>query len=177
MSIFFDSIAVALVETGIKPILIGGWAVNRLGHPRNTLDLDLMIPENKKEELDQSLERLGFKMIFRNPELFAKYRHSTEKVFELDILFIDESTFKKLEIGSSDIKLGKINCFLPSPMALIAMKLHSLKNNFKNRFPKDFPDIIALIDIHGIDTHSEIFKNHCLQFGTYETYELILKTQ
>jgi hypothetical protein len=141
------------------------------------VDLDLMILENDVEKLDPYLEKAGFQLLFRNPELFAKYRYPREKIFELDILFTDKTTYERLKSDSSEIRVGKIDCLLPSPMSIIAMKLHSIKNNFKIRFPKDFPDIIALSDIHGIDVSSEQFKNHCLNFGNKKIYELILNTK
>jgi hypothetical protein len=174
---FFEAIHTAFSEAGIKPILVGGWAVNQLGHTRNTMDFDLMILETDVEKLHPCLERAGFHLLFHNPDLFAKYSHSREKIFELDILFADKTTYEKLKSDASEIKVGKIDCFLPSPMSLIAMKLHSIKNNFEPRFPKDFPDIIALSDIHGIDVSSETFKNHCLKFGNKKIYELILNTK
>jgi hypothetical protein len=177
MSIFFEAIHTALREAGVKPILVGGWAVNQLGHSRNTLDFDLMILETAVENLHSSLEKAGFQLLFKNPELFAKYRHSKEKIFELDVLFTDKTTYERLKADSLEIRVGKIDCLLPSPMSIIAMKLHSIKNNFGNRFPKDFPDIIALSDIHGIDISSETFKNHCLKFGNKKIYELILNTK
>ncbi len=177
MSAFFEAIHKAFVEANLKPILVGGWAVNQLGHTRNTMDLDLMILETDVEKLHSCLEKAGFKLLFKNPELFAKYCYSHEKIFELDILFIDKPTYEKLKSDSSEIKVGKIECLLPSPMSLIAMKLHSIMNNFETRFPKDFPDIVALSDIHGIDISSETFKNFCLKYGNEKIYELILKTK
>jgi len=177
MSSFFEAIYTAFNEAKIKPILVGGWAVNHLGHARNTMDFDLMILENDSEKLEPYLEKAGFQLLFRNPELFAKYRHFHENIFELDILFTDKTTYARLKTDSSEIKVGKLECLLPSPMSLIAMKLHSIKNNFENRFPKDFPDIIALSDIHGIDVSSDTFKNHCLKFGNNKIYELLLNTK
>jgi hypothetical protein len=177
MSLFFDAIHSALSEAGIKPILVGGWAVNQLGHTRNTMDFDLMILETDVENLNQCLERAGFLLLFRNPDLFAKYKLPGEEIFELDVLFTDKTTYEKLKSDSSEIKIGKIECLLPSPMSLIAMKLHSIKNNFETRFPKDFPDIVALSDIHAIDVSSSTFKKHCLKFGNEKIYNLILNTK
>jgi hypothetical protein len=147
MSAFFEAIHKAFVDANLKPILVGGWAVNQLGHTRNTMDLDLMILETDVEKLHSCLEKAGFKLLFKNPELFAKYFYSHEKIFELDILFTDKTTYEKLKSDSSEIKVGKIECLLPSPMSIIAMKLHAIRSNFENRFPKDFPDIVALSDI------------------------------
>jgi Uncharacterised nucleotidyltransferase len=177
MSAFFEAIHTAFNEAGIKPILVGGWAMNLLGHTRNTLDLDLMILETDVDKLHSCLENAGFQLLFKNPELFAKYKYSDEKVFELDILFTDVITYKKLKSDSSKTNVGEIDCLLPSPMSLIAMKLHSIKNNFETRFPKDFPDIIALGDLYKIDVSSDTFKEHCLKFGNEKIYNLILSTK
>lgn len=177
MSVFFEAIHTAFSEAEIKPILVGGWAVNQLGHTRNTMDFDLMVLETDVEKLHPYLEKAGFQLLFRNPELFAKYRITDEEIFELDILFTDKTTYEKLKSDSSEIKVGKIECFLPSPMSLIAMKLHAIKNSFETRFPKDFPDIVALSDIHEIDVSSEAFKKHCLKFGNEKIYNLILNTK
>jgi hypothetical protein len=177
VSFFFEAIHAVLKETGIKPILVGGWAVNHLGYARNTMDFDLMILGSDFEKLDSRLKKEGFKLLFRNPELFAKYKHPNDKILELDILFTDKTTYAKLESDSTKAKVGNIDCILPSPISLIAMKLHAIKNNFENRFPKDFPDIVALSDLYGIDVSSSFFKAHCLKYGNMRIYELILKTK
>ncbi|MFA6569404.1 MAG: hypothetical protein WCS96_14425 [Victivallales bacterium] len=126
MSAFFGAIHTAFSEAGIKPILVGGWAVNHLGHTRNTMDLDLMIRETDAEKLHMCLERAGFHLLFRNPDLFAKYGHSREKIFELDILFADKTTYEKLKSDSSEIRVGK-------------MKNHCMKEktaDYLSRFPR-----------------------------------------
>jgi hypothetical protein len=177
MSLFFKSLKKALSKTAIKPILVGGWALNQLGHTRNTMDLDLMVVDDDVEKLHHHLTEAGFKMVFHNPELFAKYKFMNDKMLELDILFVDKTTYAKLKSGATETNIGDIDCVLPSPMSLIAMKLHSMKNNFDNRFPKDFPDIVALIDIYGIDVSSSSFKGHCLKYGDMRVFELLLKTK
>jgi len=128
MSVFFEAIHAVLTEAGTKPILVGGWAVNLLGYARNTIDFDLMILESDFKKLDPCLKKVGFKLLFCNPELFAKYKHPNDKILELDILFTDRTTYAKLTSDSTEAKVGNIDCFVPSPMSLIAMKLHSIKN-------------------------------------------------
>ena len=64
---------------------------------------------------------------------------------------------------------------MPSVFHLIALKLHSIKNNPKREIT-DFPDIIRLISYNNIDVDSGDFRALCLRFGTEDLYERIKKS-
>ena len=64
---------------------------------------------------------------------------------------------------------------IPSLDHLIALKLHAIKHNQRNRIWKDLPDIIRLIQMNNIDCKNEAFKEICLKYGNHEIYKIILK--
>lgn len=173
----FERIRKAFDQIELTPVMVGGWAMNFLGHSRQTLDIDLMILADDFEKVRRALESVGYKMVFRNPELFAKFQGGADDLLELDILFADVETLEKMKNDAQEIESNGFRFLLPSARHMIAMKLHALKNNFKLRLGKDFPDVVALIDIAGLDVASANFKHFCLEFGDEKIYHLLLNLE
>ena len=42
------------------PIVVGGWAINLLGYPRQTIDFDFMILEDELDKFETCLRDAGF---------------------------------------------------------------------------------------------------------------------
>jgi hypothetical protein len=93
---------------------------------------------------------------------------------DIDFMIVDETTRSKIiETGKAVEVVGE-KLIIPSVEHLIALKLHAMKNNFKNRMLKDLPDVINLIKANNIDFKSSEFKSLCLKYGTEDIYKSIL---
>jgi len=62
----------AAAERGLPSMLIGGNAVIMLGHIRNTIDLDLLVPEYARSEWLDLLRDLGYRF-FHGAAAFAQF--------------------------------------------------------------------------------------------------------
>lgn len=154
-------------EKGLRPILVGGWALNALGIIRQTFDFDIMIEESSFDDVRRGIESLGYEIIFRN-ELFAKFRHAGDEWQDIDCLFTDRDTYAKISADGTDAAIGGACFILPAPVNIIAMKLHSLRHGAKERRRKDFDDLLNLLKREEIDLSDEAFGEFCLKYGTEE---------
>ena len=85
-----------------------------------------------------------------------------------------ETRKKIIEDGKKTEVVGE-KLIIPSIDHLIALKLHAIKHNQKNRIWKDLPDVISLIKMNHMDCRKKAFKELCLKYGSSEIYQTILK--
>lgn len=162
----------AMLNGEIKtPIVVGGWAVNLLGMPRTTLDFDFMIFEDEFDKLALSLHKLGYRQIIKT-SLYARFKFDENNSLPyIDCLFADEGTYNKIVSAGKKVDIFGTQFILPTPLHIIAMKLHAVKYGEKHRFRKDYNDILALIEIHSIDTSPKSeFAEICNKYATEEIY-------
>ncbi len=156
------------------PIVVGGWAINLLGMPRTTLDFDFMIFEEEFDELALSLQKLGYKQIIKTT-LYARFKSDENNILPyIDCLFADEGTYSKIVSAGKKVDIFGTEFILPTALHIIAMKLHAVKHGEKHRFAKDYNDILALIEIHFIDTSPKSeFAEMCDKYANKEIYRRI----
>ncbi|MBI2251983.1 MAG: hypothetical protein HYU63_04450 [Armatimonadetes bacterium] len=159
------------------PILIGGWAVNMLGIPRQTVDFDIMIPEEDFGIISEVLDKIGYKEVIKTG-IHARFKAKQNSYFTLpfiDCLFADIKTYSILKNQGKKINIFGSEFILPDVKHIIAMKLHALKYRKGIEENKDINDIITLIKIHNLDisTGSE-FYNFCLKYGSKNILRKIL---
>ena len=160
-------------EEGVSCVLIGGFAVNYYKFSRQTADIDFLITKEDFEKISGLLKEAGYKQ--ENRENFIQMESSQLSLMDVDFMLVDRETLNKILKESREIIIAGQKLIVPSLNHLIALKLHSIKSNYKLRFVKDFPDIVSLIRINGIDARSNDFKRLCLQHGTEELYQKILE--
>ena len=155
-------------------ILIGGFAVNYYRVTRQTADVDFLITKADFEKIISLLEKAGYKKELIQ-ENFAQLKSTQLSLFDLDFMFVEQETLRKILKESKEIKIADNKFLVPSLNHLIALKLHSIKYNQKLRMTRDLPDIINLIRINDLDYKDDEFKALCLKFGTDEIYNKILE--
>jgi predicted nucleotidyltransferase len=152
-----------LSRFGQSLLIIGGQALAAHGVMRQTLDVDCLIAAENRNALDELLRSGGFSPVATSAN-FARYRHESELIAEVDVLFADAATFEKLFAASillpSDEKIRG-----PSLPHLIALKLHAIRSN-PQRESRDLNDIADLMRANpGAVTASELAAL-CAQFST-----------
>ena len=169
----FRLVAKASKEFAVPCVLIGGFAINFYKVTRNTLDVDFLITKEDFIKIRNALLIAGYAEEFATD---AAVRFSNKiDALDIDFMIVDNRTREKI------IKDGKIaevvgeKLIIPSINHLIALKLHAIRNNQKNRIWKDLPDIIRLIEVNNIDCKTAGFKDLCLKYGNSEIYQTILK--
>lgn len=154
-------------------ILVGGWALSFYGVSRQTLDIDFLTLDDHLHVLDRLLAAAGYQRVYHTG-LFAKYRAEAGGLLDVDLLFVEANTMQSIRAEGKTIHTGGAEFVVPSLFHLIAMKLHALKHNRERRHGRDIPDVLALIEINGVDVRGETFKQLCLRFGTSQLYDEIV---
>lgn len=156
-------------------VLIGGFAVNYYKVTRHTADVDFLIVKEDFEKMKELFEKEGFKRDY-SQEVFARLRGDNLYLMDIDFMFVDRDTLDKIIKEGRRITIAGQKFIVPDLKHLIALKLHSIKYNFKFRQYKDIPDIIELIKVNKVDVKSRDFKNLCLKYGTEEIYHKITES-
>ncbi len=161
-------------EEGVSCVLIGGFAINYYRVTRQTADVDFLITKEDFDKIAGLLEKAGYKKALLQ-ENFVQLQSSRLSLLDVDFMFVDQETLKKIKDEGKEITIARQKLIVPSLYHLIALKLHSIKFNTKIRLMKDFPDIINLIRINQIDIKDKKFKEVCLKYGTADLYQKILE--
>jgi len=144
-------------------LVIGGHALAAHGVARQTVDVDCLIAVENRQALDTHLRSGGFERTGETDN-FARYSHSSDLVPDVDVLFVDASTFDKLHMGSIPLQRGPTKLQAPALPHLIALKLHAIRNN-PAREAGDLGDIARLLHANPGDISSSELSALCMQFG------------
>ena len=90
-------------------------------------------------------------------------------------MFVESGILGRIIKDGKDITIAGQSFLVPSINHLIALKLHSMKHNYKLRAIKDLPDIVELVKVNNVDVNSGEFKELCLKYGTKGLYAKILE--
>lgn len=169
----FHLIAKASKKAAAPCILIGGFAINFYKVTRTTLDIDFLITKEDFVKIKDALLTAGYTEEFATN---AAIRFSSKKdALDIDFMLVDERTREKIMEDGKTAEIVGEKLAIPSLNHLIALKLHAIKHNRKNRIWKDLPDIIRLIQMNGVNYKSKTFKGLCLKYGDDEIYQIILR--
>ena len=169
----FHLVAEASKRSAIPCILIGGFAVNFYKVTRDTLDIDFLTTKEDFAKIKDALINAGYAEEFAT-EVTVRFSNKKENL-DVDFMIVDQATREKIIKEGKEIDVVGEKLVIPSVNHLIALKLHAIKNNQKNRILKDLPDIINLIKINKVDYKDKQFKEMCLKYSSEEIYKTIVK--
>ena len=169
----FHLLAREFEKAKIPVILVGGFAVNYYKVTRATADVDILMLDENFEKASSLLSLAGYKEVVRG-HVFARFRSSHPLLMDVDILCVDKKTFTGMMDEAREIEIEGDKIKVPSLNHLVALKLHSLKNNFSHREDLDLKDLVNLIRENQMDVTRDAFRELCLKYGTQELYERIL---
>ena len=175
-----DSIALAASaeNEGLEAVLVGGNAVNLYAYRRTTFDVDLLVRESDSQRWFTFFEQRGYRVFHRTPNFIRlHFAANPAKALPVDLMLSDEDTFNKILAGSSRRDVGEgIQLAIPTPLHLIAMKLHALKSHARAERGADVQDVIHLIKIAKIDIHSREFTDIFDRYAT-DTIRTKIRTE
>jgi hypothetical protein len=156
-----DSLALAANAgaEGLETVLVGGNAINLHAYFRTTFDVDLLVRETDVERWVSYFQERGYAVFNRSPN-FIRLRSAPDPAAALpiDLMLADEQTFEKILAQSNPCDIGNgLSLAIPSPLHLIAMKLHELRNPGRLEHGVDLLDVKHLIKTSKIDTSSKEF--------------------
>jgi predicted nucleotidyltransferase len=131
----FTQIVSALNERGIDYAICGGFAMAIHGHPRSTVDIDVLVLTEDLEKAWQTAESLGYEveglpLSFHDGAVeirrISKIDKETKDVFTLDFLLVTEA-MEKVWNDREEIMLEGVTVNTVSQDGLIFMKTISAR--------------------------------------------------
>jgi hypothetical protein len=166
-----EIIAVCAERTQKPFLMIGGHAVIAHGHPRTTVDLDLLVCRTERQNWAEVLAAIGYEAEHVH-ENFEQYR-SIKGDIDLDLMFVNEATFEGMLNGSQEFNFGHVPVRIPSLQHLIALKLHVLKQGLEHRMQGDLDDVIQLVLANRVDLDQPEWNHVFERYGDHELYEKV----
>lgn len=159
-----ETIADFLEEHDCRYALIGGLALAAYGHPRTTLDIDLLVEHAEQDRIIGFMESLGFETLYRS-QGYSNHAHSSPDWGRVDFVYVDQTTGDEVFLASREV-LAPGGRRIPVPKAehLIAMKVLAMKNDPARMF-QELADIRNLLTKPGADREvvRSYFKKHDLE--------------
>lgn len=169
----FHLVAGASKKSAVPCVLIGGFAINFYKVSRNTLDVDFLITKEDFEKIKSALTIAGYSEEFVT-DVAVRFSNKKEAA-DIDFMIVDKTTREKIVKDGKEVEVVGEKLVIPSVNHLIALKLHAIKTNQKNRILKDLPDIVDLIKINKVDYKDKQFRDMCLKYSSEAIYKTILK--
>lgn len=161
MQSFLTTISRLIEEKNLPALMIGGHAVTALGHPRATFDLDLLIPRSAAAKWKAELSNLRYR-IFAESANFHQFEAPPEfPLPPVDLMLVDDGVFQTLELTKTNSK----PIATPGAVAMIALKLHAIKQPARDHVEKDWSDVLALVKAHQLSLDDPDFSATVLKHG------------
>jgi hypothetical protein len=170
----FKCLADILKHHSIPPLLVGGYAAVANKIQRMTFDIDLMMTAEDYWKIEADLTQAGYE-VKKRQDAFIQLKSGKPGMRDLDFLIGDKGTIGKLMAQGKEISLGDETFVVPSPLHLIAMKLHSISGNPK-REVKDLPDVIQLMAANGINPQSQDVRAMFTRYKVTHLYDRVVKS-
>lgn len=159
---------------GIEYLLIGGHAANFYGINRQTGDLDLIVCFADKKFWEDLLCSLKYKAN-QIDDKFGRFSSDDLSSWPIDLMFVDQNTFHKLILDSNESKIGDISTRIVSAKHLLTLKLHALKINQPHRTPKDYGDVLALLESKKVLISIDELEELCKTYTRPEIFERLIQ--
>jgi hypothetical protein len=92
-------------EEELAFLLMGGHAVIAHGHPRNTFDLDLVVPRPDVERWRAFALALGYTLYGEGPT-FIQFNPPDAPILPSDLMIVSEDTYRQLEAAAEDVRVS-----------------------------------------------------------------------
>jgi len=153
-------------------LLIGGNAVILLGLPRMTIDVDLLVPLEKRTKWLDLMRELNFKFL-HGTAAFAQFNPGKEGLAPVDLMFVDAPTWENMEAEARDESAAGQPVRVPRVEHLIALKLHAANSATRDSREQDWEDIRHLVRAWHLDPDEAYFREIILRHGGDESLERI----
>lgn len=135
---------------GFRVAVIGGVALAAYGHPRLTLDLDVVTEADAQQTLIAMMEASGFTTLHQSAG-YSNHLHSDERRGRVDVMYVRGETRDRLFSTAKELPgPGRTMMLVPKPEHLIAMKVQAIRDA-PERMWQDLADIGFLLRIDGVN--------------------------
>ncbi len=162
------------IDAGFREfLLVGGNAMIVYGIPRNTRDVDFLIPVEDELRWRTFLETCGYRFGHRTAG-FSQFFAEPEGAPRLDLMLVDRSTWKKLEADAERMPItDDLDLRLPAPRHLIAMKLRAAISPSRINAQQDWSDIVELMIRNQFDLDDTGIRDLVIKFGGESAIEIL----
>lgn len=162
----------AAASRGLESLLIGGNAVVLLGYIRNTIDLDLLVPEEARSQWLDLMREMRYRFLHGLPA-FAQFEPPDSSGPPVDLMFVEDATWRKLQEGAQEMDLAGERVRLPRAEYLVALKLHAAASPTRSRSAVDWEDIRQIVALCALKPDEEPFRSLILRYGGEDALEKI----
>lgn len=168
-----ERVASALRERGIAHALIGGLALAAHGAARATLDVDLLAPGERAEEVDELLRAQGYRCLHRS-EFVANYASDEADLGRVDFLFARRA-YGRAMLARAETRPEVAGGVVPVVDAadLIGLKVQAYSNDPRRRHA-DLADIQRLLEV-ARDVDLERVREYFRVFDREKELEALLE--
>ena len=159
----FTLLASVFRKQGVKPVLIGGYALIASKVQRTTFDIDFIVTSEDETRLEPGIVGVGYS-VHRREGAVVQFKAEKPGLRDLDLVLTDKDTFRQLVEEGSQASIAGETFVIPCPKHLIAMKLHAIANN-PEREKKDMLDIINLVRMNAMDPQSDDIRGLFKKYG------------
>jgi hypothetical protein len=146
----FEAVRSFLAERGYRVAVIGGVALAAYGHPRLTLDLDVVTDAAAQAEVLEMMEARGFSTLHRSPG-YTNHRHVERRHGRVDFMYVRDTTADQVFASLRQLSgPGGRPIPVPRPEHLIAMKVRAIADA-PERMWQDLADIGFLLRLEHVD--------------------------
>ena len=144
-----DDIGAFLSSAGFPFAVIGGVALAAYGHPRMTLDLDLVSEAAAQDTIVAFMESRGFVTLYRSAG-YSNHRHADRRHGRVDFMYVRGETAARVFSGLRRLPgPGGRPIAVPRPEHLAAMKVQAMKDA-PERTWQEMADIGYLLKLEGV---------------------------
>jgi hypothetical protein len=144
-----DDIGAFLSGAGFPFAVIGGVALAAYGHPRMTLDLDLVSQAAAQDPIVAFMESRGFVTLHRSAG-YSNHRHADRRHGRVDFMYVRGETAARVFSGLRRLPgPGGRPIAVPRPEHLAAMKVQAMKDA-PERTWQEMADIGYLLKLEGV---------------------------
>lgn len=145
-----EEIGSFLTAAGFRFAVVGGVALAGYGHPRMTLDLDLVTDAAAQDALMDFMEGRGFATLHRSSG-YSNHLHPDRRRGRVDFMYVRDETARRLFEGLRTVPgPGGRPISVPKPEHLIAMKVQAMRDA-PERTWQELVDIAHLVRLEGVD--------------------------
>ena len=164
-----EIIIYGLAERDIPVLLIGGMALPAYDVVRQTMDIDCLMASSDAGVLQNILIDAGYKVEERTDN-FIRFSSASVYHYDVDLLLVDNDTFKKILSDSIPFSIGHTEMSVPCIAHIIMLKIHAIKNNRKREL-KDLGDIVEIIHNNSLAITDNELEEICNRYGSDDIYE------
>lgn len=151
-------------ERELPFLFIGGQAAILLGYPRNTVDLDVLVPDSARSRWLDLMRDAGYQF-FHGAPTFAQFQAPERTRLPVDLMFVDEQTWSKLSAEAVVAEVAQFAVRTPKPEHFVALKLHATRSASRSKPATDWEDIRQIVRLRRLDPADPAFRELILQYG------------